>query len=224
MLDVQLQLVVFVEAEFVCPLFEPCERWHSAARRVQIISPDLACGGICNLQFRQYGTVLPYELTQGLHAVAHTLEIATGNRNAVSVDSQRVCAGGTAILRIEIPRIRNTQSDEARPHIARRNIPISACRGTYVGNKLMRKQEIAIANRNGFVHAPRIGNSTVPSPTVMLFGSGMIAHLRVFSLAIDSPFDCRLSISILDCDSRIAGIAGIAGSGFPELLRLFQSA
>ncbi|EEG70032.1 hypothetical protein BIFPSEUDO_04301 [Bifidobacterium pseudocatenulatum DSM 20438 = JCM 1200 = LMG 10505] len=61
----------------------------------------------------------------------------------------------------------------------------------------------------------------MPSPTVMLFGSGMIAHLRVFSLAIDSPFDCRLSISILDCDSRIAGIAG---SGFPELLRLFQSA
>lgn len=157
MLDVELQLVVFVEAEFVCPLFEPCERWHSAARRVQIISPDLACGGICNLQFRQYGTVLPYELAQGLHAVAHALEIATGNRNAVSVDSQRVCAGGTAILRIEIPRIRNTQSDEARPHIARRNIPISACRGTYVGNKLMRKQEIAIANRNGFVHAPRIG-------------------------------------------------------------------
>mgnify|MGYP000267203152 FL=1 len=96
MLDVQLQLVVFVEAEFVCPLFEPCERWHSAARRVQIISPDLACGGICNLQFRQYGTVLPYELAQGLHTVAHTLEIATGNRNAVSVDSQRVCAGGTA--------------------------------------------------------------------------------------------------------------------------------
>ena len=38
--------------------------------------------GICNLQFRQYGTVLPYELAQGLHTVAHTLEIATGNRNA----------------------------------------------------------------------------------------------------------------------------------------------
>ena len=154
MLDVKLQLVVFVKAEFVGPLFEPCERWHATARRIQVISPDLICGSIFDLQYWQHGTVLPYELTQGLHTVAHTFEIVTGNRNTVSIDSQRICTGNAIFFRRA--RIRNMQADESRPHTTRRVIPIKPCHGTYVGNKLTCKQIIAIAICNGFVHTTRV--------------------------------------------------------------------
>ena len=83
MLDVQLELVVLIEAQAIHPRFQPSHRGHTATGHVQIVTAGRERRPIPDDHARYRQTDLANNLTQCLHAIANAFEPRTGDHNAI---------------------------------------------------------------------------------------------------------------------------------------------
>ena len=119
--DVELELVVFVQAELVGPVFEPVEGGDAPAGDVEVVAARFEGGSVLDVQAGQGGAALADELTQSLHAVTHTLEIRSRYGHAVRGDIERICTG-----RVCMGVVKGRQGDESRPAVAGGDIPFQS--------------------------------------------------------------------------------------------------